>query len=464
VAEKIGMKKKNPFGATFIAAILVFLVAIYAYVFEFKKANEKKVEEEKSAKVLGIEKDKIKKIVLNRFSGSVELDKAGDHWDLTDPVHDEADQNAVLNLIESMLSEKSSEIVAEGESAIKNLSTYGLDKPITSLLVEGDGIKREVKIGSIKSFDGQLYAQVNQEPKVLLVNASWDDYLSKPIKNLRNRKLMRKPRPETDNFTVSNSNEIIEFTKKDSNWFLAKGGESKTPLDNNSVNAYLEQIKNLQAEDIISEDKKIPPRDPKTKMGKPVLTAELGKKDSYRLDVDSEGHAVSSDTDLIFQIPKAALVNLKKPAGDFYDKHAPFKYDLSKVKSLEIIKGNTHLSLKKDKSWVIESGSRDKELDSAKVDDLLDRLNVLEVDRFLGQKPAEGISEGRNQIVLKDEKGAKLLQVNWGAQFKEKGEKNKEEKYYYIKSNLSPQALLVKDFKLDEMPVASLIKDKVATK
>ncbi len=458
------MKKKSPFSATLIAAVVVLLVSGYAYFFEFKKANENKIEVEKNAQVIGIEKEKVSKLELIRQSGRVTLEKDGELWKLIEPVADSADSGEVDSYLHILSNEKIIETVVSGEEA-KKLTTFGLDQPVTRLKIEGLGdFKREIKIGSVKSFDGQLYAQINDDPQVLLVNASWDAHLSKLVKDFRNKKLMRKTRLDFDRIKITRSTyEPVEFAKKEQSWVLLTGGDLTSPLNSNQVSAFAEQIKDLQADDFVSDSKQSEAK----KFGKAKLVLEVSNANEapYRVEVNENALAVSSDSDILFQLPKPVVRIFEKTAADFYDKHAPFKFDSSKVKVVEVISGRMNLKLKREPStWTLSEVVQDKELNSAKVDDLIDRLNVLEADRFLGKTFAKGVVEGKNQIILKDELGAKLLQINWGALFTEKGDNDSQNKFYYMKSDLSSQALLLSDFKVDEMPIASLLKDKVAAK
>jgi hypothetical protein len=460
VAEKSGMKKKNPFGTTLIVAGLVLLVAAYAYFFEYKKANEDKQLAEQNAKVIGVEEEKLAKIELIRQSGPLVLEKDGELWKLTQPVQDSTDAADVESYLRALSNEKIVETVVEGNEA-KNLSTYGLDKPITRLKLEGEnGFKREIKIGSVKSFDGQLYAQINDEQKVLLVNSAWESHLSKLVKEFRNKKLMRKTRLEFDRLKISGpSREALEFAKKEQNWVMLAGGDLTAPINNNQVSAFAEQLKSIQAEDFVAENKQAE----KNKFGKPVLVLEASNtgEEPFRIEINSSNLATSSDSEILFQLQKEVVKIFEKTAADFYDKHAPFKFDSSKVKALEVTHGSTSLKLKKEQAnWTLSESVKDKELDSAKVDDLIDRLNVLEADRFLGKTNPKGVVEGKNQIVLKNEKGEKLVQINWGALFTEKGDNDSQNKFYYVKSDLSAQALLLRDYKIDEMPMAALLKDK----
>jgi hypothetical protein len=419
---------------------------------------------------------------MHRASGPLKLKKENNQWRITEPLQDLADATAVDNLLNSLTTEKTQELVAEGEDA-KNLTVYGLDNPVTKLIVHGEnGFSREVEIGSVKSFDSQLYAKLDQKPQVWLVTGNWDLYLTKQIKELRDKHLMRNELLELDEIKASiQGKPSWDLKNNKTTWALASGGDSTIPVANNLVTSYHELLRDLQADDIVSEDKakdqnRYGLQKPLAtivaiKSGKAPLEIKLSSKKPGELNPADKSQdeawrfAASSDTPYIYRISKAQADSLMKNADDFYDRAAPFKLAQSKVHAIEVIKGGLDLKIKKaDQSWTLSEPFAGHELDSAKVDDLLGRISVLDADRILSKTKAEGVKEGENQIVLKDEEGLKLLQINWGSGVTENGENGQKTKYYYVKTDKSERALLLKDSKIDELPIAALLKSKEVQK
>lgn len=496
------------FSGTLVTAVVVAAVAGYAYFFEFKKGKETEEKKQKDALVLHLEKDKISRLELHRQSGALVLEKQDGVWRLAEPVRDSVDSGAVTALIESLVQEKSDETVVEGDEI--GWATYGLDKPVTWLVAKtADGQSEQVKIGAVKSFDGKLYARINEDKKVLLVAASWDVHLSKPVKDVRDKRLLRVDNPSFENLVITRSasgrNERLRLEKKDAGWKLLEGGDSSLPLDSGAIDSYMEKIKNLRADEFVSEDNA--GADAK-KYGfgakpaaRPQLTIELAKSgqkpflmvvssvkpgatDKERKgDDESFRFATSSDSSAIFRVAKSSVVDLEKGASDFYDKRFPFKITQNDVAEVKINAPNLQLEAKKQgESWVLNGADANakKEIDNAKLTDLVGQLGRMEVARFLGKAAAKGVSADKNKIALLNGKGETLLQLNWGEVFKEKAASGSapelppghpggphsgagaESKYYFVKTSLSDQTFAVADSQIDGLPLKELLKERAA--
>src|SRR5207244_2459966 len=109
-----------------------------------------------------------------------------------------------------------------------------------------------VKLGTVRAFDNSLYAQIDNEPRVRLVNASWDVLLSKPSAEFRDTKLYRGPMTtDFESIKVTGPSKFEISREKDT--YVVKGASE--PVDQEAIKAWLEQIKALRGAAYVEKPK-----------------------------------------------------------------------------------------------------------------------------------------------------------------------------------------------------------------
>lgn len=469
-------KKKSGFLGTGIAAVCVLGIAGYAYIVEFKQRDAKELQKEKDALVVQLEKEKLTRIEFHRNSGPLIMESAGGTWKLVEPVSDSVDTTEVDGLLNAVLGEKSQEVVVEGDSI--DWKTYGLDQPVTRLVAKTADQTREVKIGSVKSFDGALYARLGDESKVLLVNQSWDAHLSKLVKDVRDKRLLRSDLGDFDTVSIRRAGGAnVKMIKKDGVWSFASGGDNSLPISSDLVQSYIEKIKNMRSVDFAAENKEAADAGRFGTKGSGLVGLELSTagKAVFSMSVsrvkpsvaekttgqdESHRYAVSSDSPLIFKIFKTNAEDIDRGPEAFYDKKFPFRLTTADVTNVEVLHGEIKFRAKlTDGTWTLDTPDEKNDLVSEKVQDLVDRVAKLEVAKFRGKVAGQGLTPADRVIRLADKDGKLLLQVNWGAVYTEKGE-GSEIQLVDAKTNLSDQTFAVNDYLFTGLPFKDLLKEK----
>ena len=114
------------------------------------------------------------------------VEKSGDEWLLTQPIHDQADKSAVDKLLNRLNSERAKEFVEEEP---KDLSRYGLHRPgyKIDLLLGLNKAKKSLLIGSQN--ENQFYAQDESKSPVFLVDSSLVKEFDVSLFDMRNKDL-----------------------------------------------------------------------------------------------------------------------------------------------------------------------------------------------------------------------------------------------------------------------------------
>jgi|GEM_PF-3604874 len=403
---------------------LVVAILVGFTVYDYWSSQKKEEVKEASEKIVRLDKDGLKVIEVGGSKNSFRLEKVDNHWTLTKPYQESADQQAVLTYIEQLFGEKSVSVVAENP----DLAKYGLAQPLFTLHLVSSK-EESVKLGSVRAYDNSLYAQIDQEPKVLLVNSSWDVMLSKLPSEFRDTKLYHGDmKADFESIKVTgpktNLGTNFEFSRENDQYVLKSAAGA---ISQQQVQVWLEQIKALRGAAFVN--------DPQTGF-KPETTILLKRKGSdapFLLEIahdraHPEQFEVTS-TDLsgglksrVLVSPRALEPILLKPEA-FYDTKAPFAFD---PKLVAEVKFTDH------------GKTSDTKVDPKKPDPIVAKLSQLEAVRFLG--PARPENKYPSHLTLLKSDGSVVFEMSWGEPIVEKAEGEKPEaRYLPVKTSLSKQ-------------------------
>lgn len=465
----------KPFRNTLLLGLLVIL-ALGWLLWDYDKSEKEKSVKESNAKIFSLEKNAITGFKIATTSHSIEVSKVLGQWALNAPVKDAVDESAVEGFIDTMLREKSEEIVEEGDGV--QWSIYGLDKPLgtISLLTEG-GAERSVQVGSIKAFDGRRYLRKSGENQVLSGASLWSTEVEKKSKDFRLKKILVGPTDQIHNVHIHHGKIDIVLKEVENKWqFL----NSKTPVDGSLVMGYIDKIKNLVATDFSAEKKDDSETVKKFGFAKegPFISlvsqkssekesdkegAKTTEETSWQLNLssfkDNKGYAFVSNREPIMEFSESSLKALLVEADYFRDKKAPFQFPKDQIEKLELKIGKVELHLSKagDK-WNIEGSSNEKqEVNTEKLDQFLGDILQLEAAQIVAAaSPNTKVEE--NQITLKNKSNELVLRINWGGKYKDKVSPSEE--YYFVRTHNSKDIYGVKINSLDSLAKLNLTQEK----
>ncbi len=404
------------FRLTLVAAIFVAaLVAVTLYV-DKRETRQTEMKEQERSILKGIKAEDIERVEVANRASTLVLEKKENRWQVTAPIQDAGDPQAIETLLNGIENEKVVETVIEGANV--DLKPYGLDQPVLKLRVTAGSQSVELKIGA-KAYDNNLYALRSGEPRVILVSSSWDHFLSKLPKEFRDKHLIRSPfqLTEIQRITLSYPDKsLTELGRTSEGWQVLRGAE-KFPLAKDKVEAYLESIQGLRAQSVEEADKK------QATLSNRRLNVGLfkeGEKPTFSLDFEVEAkkdassiRALSSDApSLSFEVALSAFNSIRKSSQDFYDKKKPFQFDLNQVSRVKINVGSLKAEfVKKGEEWQASDPSLQNKFDSSKLNEILKKLNSVEAVRIfeVGSMPAN--TEGR--LLLSKENGERVFELGW---------------------------------------------------
>jgi hypothetical protein len=210
-------------------------------------------------------------------------------------------------------------------------------------------------------------------------------------KEEQEKKVLNITQDQINSFEYKNKKENIdaEFVQKGNNWFLEKPVSYKA--DNANVFSMLDGILTAKYDEKVENAKKLEDfglKEPnftlalKTKEGDKLIT--IGDKSPTEANL----YIMKDKDPNIYLIQSSAYSNLDKKLLDLRDKSL-MTVERDKLSTFQIKNGTNNFVLKKDKTdWQIEAPQKFK-ADSAKVDELLGKLENDKLSDFVNDQPTD---------------------------------------------------------------------------
>lgn len=358
--------------------VLIYLMvfaalASYVYFVEIKHKGEQQVQEEKAAKLVQLEKDKLVSMTLKTPDHTIELQKPGQSWVLISPIKTAADQIAVGSLIHSALDAKAEKVILEKDA---KWDEYGLDKPAFTITLATNDKKAEIFFGATNPSKSSYYAKVDEQPKVLLVADTLKNSLNKAAYDLRDKSVLSLAPEDVERLTIAKGTKAVELELQDKEkWLLTKPEQFRAKKS--LIEAALNSLTSLKAKEIIDDPKAEGdpygldnPQESITLAGKKLdQTLLIGKaaaaaKDSApgaspSLYVKVKGH------DTVYAIDEKPVKNLKTDPADLRDRSL-LAINPSNIQKFQItMDGKTWLAAQgTDKTWTLEKPEKKDKVDT----------------------------------------------------------------------------------------------------
>jgi hypothetical protein len=381
VAEAVTMRGKSTL------ALTVILIAVVAYIYfvDSKKPVDDAAVKEKAFS--GVTADDIEELQIKSDTGDTSrLQKADGKWQLVEPVKADADNTEVSNIASSLASIDIQRVVDENAS---NMKEYGLDPPRIEVAFRSKGKKdmERVLLGEKTPTGGDMYARLPGKNRVFLVNSFLDSTFNKNTFALRDKKVLAIERDKVDSLEVVSADKTLQFAKRGSDWRIVKPVDARG--DFGTIEGAIERVVSLQMQGITAEAG----GDPKQYgLDKPSATINIGlgsSKATLTLGKTENAVVYAKDASrpMIFTVAPTLTTDLLKDVTEYRRKDL-FDSRSFTMDRVTFMRGSETITLErakgKDGKDVWKNGAG-KEIDSAKVDDLLAKVGSLRADKFQAQ-------------------------------------------------------------------------------
>jgi len=364
-------------------ALVVVLVGLVAYIYFVDRNKPTSDAPEVKAKAFTVDADQIEEIQFKPATGDASrVQKANGTWQLVEPEKAEADQGQVSNAASSLATIEINRVVDDNPA---DLAQYGLNPPKADIAfrVKGKTEPQHLLLGEKTATGSDLYAKTPDQKRVFLIAAYLENTFERTPFDLRDKAVLKFDQSKADGIEIVHG-ETTALAKVGSDWTVAK--PYKARADFAGAEAILTALSSAQMQKIVSSDA----TDLRTYgLDRPDVTVTvtsgstraalaLGKKEGESV------YARDVSRPLVFTIPATTAADLGKDATTLRRKDM-FDGRSFNTARLELKRGNETLTFDKSKGkdgkdvWKNAAG---KDVDTAKVEDLLTKLSSIRAQLF----------------------------------------------------------------------------------
>ena len=382
-----------------IGAVFVALLA-FVYFYEIKGGEERRQEAEKSKQLFVFQDDDAQRFELLRGDDALVLDKGTSGWNLSAPVIDGADQEAVERYLRNLREcEREKVVVDSAAASAAEAAQYGLDAPRLKVRLQTeDGAEQVVAFGSDSPTDRFTYAQLQGDnPEIFVVRAWRFDNLDKRAFDLRDRRVLAFAKDEVMQVQRWGTGGAAVLARAEPDWQFREPVAARADAD--AVNGLLDKIDQAEIEAFVAED---PSTTTLASYGLEehasqveialLVGADRAEKRLAIGGADEQGRWYARDASRpqVFLVDSTLVQELTKGISDLRDKK-PLRFEREQVQRIVLTRGAaTAFAVDKDTSGVWHlSEPMGRDAKSWKLNSLLSDLEQLEVEDFAEELPAE---------------------------------------------------------------------------
>ncbi len=369
---------------------VVVLAALGGGVFWSNKAKEKAEKEpakDAPPKILTIPDDQFKAIRLQKAGADATVLEKSDagKWKITAPKPLDADQDAVGSVVTALSSVTSDRLI---EDKATDLAPYGLASPGLEVVVtKKDGKTEDLLIGDDTPTGGSAFVKLKNDPRVFVASGIKTS-LDKSSKDLRDKRLLTFDSDKLTRVDLQAKGKDVEFGKNNQNeWQILKPKPLRA--DGSQIDELIRKLKDAKMDTGVSEEdakKAAAAFASGTKVAVAAVSDSAGTQTlEVRKDKDKNYYVKSSVVEGIYKVPADLGDGLDKDMDSFRNKKL-FDFGFSDPTKLTVNKSTYEKSGEK---WM--SGS--KQMDSASVQAVVDKLRDLAATRFLDTGSGETVMD-----------------------------------------------------------------------
>jgi hypothetical protein len=376
--------------------LLALAGGLGAYIWFVEMKRETTDDEPKAERVFAsLEADQIAALTLHAGNGDVTtLKKDGAGWKIEAPIQAPADASEVSGVTSNLATLDITRVIDEQP---KSLEPFGLDQPRLKVTFTGKGPARTMLFGSKTATGGDVYAKLEDQPRVFLVPGWLEQSFDRTTFQLRDKAIVAVDREAVDHVSIIGAPGTIELKKDGDAWRLVQPIAARA--DSAEVGSLLTRLSSGQMQAIVAEQPATldvyglqPPRT--------TVTAGGGGRQLAQILVgsasgDAAVHLKDAARPIVFTVEKALADDLQRTV-DTYRAKDVFAYRPFNLSRLVIARGDTTRTFEKRKSgdakeatetWV-QSSPADPNVKATTIDDIVSRLSTLRAEAWIAAVPA----------------------------------------------------------------------------
>ncbi|RLB15341.1 MAG: hypothetical protein DRG63_07040 [Deltaproteobacteria bacterium] len=235
--------------------LLIALSLAGLYFFERHQEAGKKAERASFRTFFKINKEKLQYLTIKKGTVRIVVQREGkdeqDHWIITSPIRTDADPIAITKFIDKLATLKWTRKISEQP---KDLSIFGLMKPLVVIGYKGKEESGELLIGDVTPLGDDVYVKRKQDQTVYTIAFADKFDLDVDLFDLRDKRLVTIAPNHVKKLVIDGERGRWVLTKKEDKWFFHNNHTFEASRD--KVYAILSRLATTKASRIVEESAK----------------------------------------------------------------------------------------------------------------------------------------------------------------------------------------------------------------
>jgi Domain of unknown function (DUF4340) len=234
---------------TAVLAVLLIALGVFYYVWEVRLGPEREKTEARKGRVFTVEPADVDEMVLRRGEETVRLKRAGEGWEILEPLKSAGDRGAVEEVVTSVATAR---MDREIDAKPQNLGDFGLDKPAAeATLVLKDGKQIALRLGAKSPTGTWVYAQEAGKPSVIVVSDGVLRDVTRPVADWRSKTVLAVDRKDVTGVDIVTRDETLALETSDNRWRLTR--PRPLPADADSMREFFEKLSAARIKEFVAE-------------------------------------------------------------------------------------------------------------------------------------------------------------------------------------------------------------------
>ncbi len=394
-------------GLMIAAAVLVVLGGLVWWSNRAEKAKEGQPAKDAPPKIVQIPADQIQQLAIGKKDAetTVVSRNSSGKWELKAPKTVSVDQEAADSVASAFSSLSSDRLVEEKTT---DLAQYGLAAPsLVVTITKKDGKTEKLLLGDDTPTGGSVFTKLESDPRVFTIASYTKSSLDKTWKDLRDKRLLTFDSEKLARVELSAKTPGLEFGKNNQNeWQIVKPKPLRA--DSFQVEELIRKLKDAKMDSTVSDAdaaKAVTAFNGAKRIATAKATDASGTQQiEVRKDKDNNYYARSSAVEGTHKVGNDLGDGLDKSLDDFRNKKL-FDFGFSDPTKVELnLGGKTAAYQKSGDKWM----AGQKQMDSASVQALIDKLRDLSSIKFLDQ----GFTTPAIEIAVTSNDGKRVEKVS----------------------------------------------------
>ena len=241
--------------STAILAILAVGIGVWIKYYEIPKLPPTKEALRQEQSVVNFDKEKIDGLTITNGDDKIDMRKIDNKWRLESPIKDQADANAINNILFDLDGwQKDATITAKEIESDKNkLTEFGLLKPKLRLKLSGPGAPAEILFGKDAAFENKMYVRLDNSKDAFVADQSIKKSIDKKADEFRDKKLTDLIAAQIFRLVLKTPAGEMELQKKSDHWDIVKPLHAR--VDDQKVGDLIAQITTAQIAQFVADDR-----------------------------------------------------------------------------------------------------------------------------------------------------------------------------------------------------------------